>query len=694
MKKLTADSPETKSENLVALNIAALQALFPEAVSEGKIRFEVLKELLGEAVDDADEKYGMNWHGKRRARQMSLTPSTGTLLPNVTDSLEWSTTQNILIEGDNLEVLKLLQKSYSGKVKIIYIDPPYNRGKDFVYPDDFTDNIGNYLSLTGQVDYQGKKITSNTEASGRFHTGWLNMIFPRLKAAKSLMRRDGIIMISIDDQELANLRFVCDDVFGAENFVACLVWEKGRKNDAKLFSLGHEYLVIYANSLSFLNEQRVKWREEKPGAREIWEKYLELRATHGANDKAIEAKLQSWYSDLPRSHPSKKWSRYKRVDKNGPWRDRDISWPGGGGPKYEVVHPKTKLPCAIPEAGWRYSTSKEMERQIALGLVEFREDHTEPPFRKAHIKPLPEEIDEPLDEDEDQIENDETGEEEFATQVRGTYFYKQSQVTVKSLRALMGTQIFNNPKDCEEIRRLIEYTSGGDPDAIVMDFFAGSGTTGQAVWELNAKDNGGRRFILVQLPEPLDPAKKEQKLAAEFCDKLGKPRHIAELTKERLRRASKKIGTDHPNYEGDAGFRVFKLASSNIRAWEADPANLEASLLTHAEHLVQGRSEQDVLYELLLKLGLDLCVPIEMRTIAGKAVHSIGGGALIVCLADGLTMPVVEPLSAGIVAWRDELAPAVDTRVVFKDAGFADDVAKTNMASILSQHGLTDVRSL
>jgi adenine-specific DNA-methyltransferase len=233
-----------------------------------------------------------------------------------------------------------------------------------------------------------------------------------------------------------------------------------------------------------------------------------------------------------------------------------------------------------------------------------------------------------------------------------------------------------------------------DDDGIYVDFFAGSGTTGHAVMAQNAADGGDRRYILVQLPEPLDPENKDQKTAAEFCDKLGKPRTIAELTKERLRRAAKKIKEEHPDWNGDTGFRVFKLDSSNIRAWEPDRDNLEQTLLDHVEHIKDGRTEQDILYELLLKLGLDLCVPIETKTIAGKTVHSIGGGVLLACLATEITREDVEPLAQGIIAWHQELAPAGDTTCVFRDSAFADDVAKTNLAAILNQHGLTNVRSL
>jgi adenine-specific DNA-methyltransferase len=316
-----------------------------------------------------------------------------------------------------------------------------------------------------------------------------------------------VLLISIDDHELTNARKVCDEVFGESNFIACMVWEKGRKNDAKLVSVGHEYILMFAKSVAHLRETKTIWREEKPGAREIWEKYLNLRKQHREDDGAIEHGLQAWYSSLPKSHPSKKWSRYKRVDKNGPWRDRDISWPGGGGPRYDVIHPITKQPCKVPESGWRFE-EVAMARQIRLGLVEFRADHTEPPFRKAHIRPIPDEVEIDIPE-----EGDDEGDEEFATQVRGSYFYKQSQVAVKYLRGLLGAKAFNNPKDHLELAKLIDYTTGQDKEAIVVDFFAGSGSTAHAVMHLNRSDSGSRRYILVQLPECLDPSKKEQKLS-------------------------------------------------------------------------------------------------------------------------------------------------------------------------------------
>ncbi len=703
MKKIMAGDQDTQSTDPVADNVEQLKALFPEAFTEGKVSFEVLKQLLGGTVDEREEKYGLNWHGKRRSRQIALTRSTGTLRPCPEESVDWDTTQNLMIEGDNLEVLKLLQKSYAGKVKLIYIDPPYNTGKDFVYPDDFRDNIKNYLELTGQAD-GGKKISSNTETSGRFHTDWLNMMYPRLKLARGLLCNDGVILISIDDHEVENLRRLCDEVFGEENFIACMVWEKGRKNDAKFVSVGHEYLLVFAKSQAHLRDIKTLWREEKPGAREIWEQYLLLRTKHKENDRDIEVDLQSWFSSLDKKHPAKKWSRYKRVDANGPWRDRDISWPGGGGPRYDVLHPKTGLPCKVPERGWIYASLEEMQRQIKLGLVEFRDDHTEPPFRKAHIRPIPaeieaeeipdEELDEILGNSTDAEEPSEEDEEEFATQVRGSYFYKQSQVAVKYLRKLLGAKVFNNPKDHYELAKLFDYVAANDQKAVVMDFFAGSGSTAHAVMDLNQADGGNRRYILVQLPEALSSAVKEQKASATYCDKIGRPRTIAELTKERLRRVAKAIRTENPDYTGDLGFRVFRLDSSNIHAWEPDRDNIAQSIFDAAEHLKADRTEQDILFELLLKLGLDLTVPIEQKVIVGKTVHSIGAGVLLVCLAEKIKNEEVEPLAQGIVDWHKQLAPAGETQIVFRDSAFGDDVAKTNLTAILQQHGLENVRSL
>lgn len=712
IQKIEAHSPEAQSANLVADNIEKLKALFPELLTEtvvnsqttAALNMDVLKALVGDAtVTDSDEKYGLNWHGKRKARQIGLTPSTGTLRPAKDESVDWDTTQNLMIEGDNLEVLKLLQKSYGregGQIKLIYIDPPYNTGKDFVYPDSFQDNIENYQQLMGWRDPAGERISSlasrkNTEASGRFHTDWLNMIYPRLRLARSLLTQDGVILVSIDEHEITNLRSAMNEIFGEENFLSCLTWEKGRKNDAKFFSNGHEYVLVYAKSQSYLRDKKTLWREEKPGTREIWDYYLALRSKHGDDDKLVESELHTWFSDLPKNHPSKKWSRYKRVDAHGPWRDDNISWPGGDGPTYDVIHPITGKPCKVPERGWVFSSWSEMKRRIDAGIIEFRDDHTQPPLRKSHIKPISLEIETEAIEnpDADYLDNDDE-EDELATQVRGSYFYKQSQVSVKYLRNLFGKKVFNNPKDLDEIAKLIQYTTSGDQNAVILDFFAGSGTTGEAVMSLNSQDNGSRRYILVQLPEPLDTKDKNQKAAAKYCEDLGTPLNICELTKERLRKAGNSIKLANPNWSGDIGFRTFKLDTSNIRAWRPNTNNLEASLFDNLEHIEPERSNDDVLYEVLLKLGLDLCVPMEAQQIAGKTVHSIGGGALMTCLDAHIGVADAEDLALGMAKWREAQGTATETTAVFRDSAFENDVAKSNLAAILEQHGIKHVRSL
>ena len=690
--RVTLNDPEARSADPVAENVAALKALVPAAVADGRIDFDTLRQLLGDEVDDGDERYGLNWPGKRRARRLALTPSTGTLRPAREDSVDWDTTRNLMIEGDNLEVLKLLQKSYAGKVRLIYIDPPYNTGNDFVYPDDFSDSLNNYLSRTGQLESDGVRNTSNRETSGRYHSDWLTMMLARLSLARPMLTHDGVILLSIDDFEVQRARDLMDQVFGEENFIASLTWDKSRKNDAKLFSAGHEYMLVYARSLSTLKEQSTIWREGKPGTREIWTEYLALRDKHGNNDAAVENDLKVWFRELPKNSPAKKWSRYSRVDKHGPWRDRDISWPGGDGPKYELLHPRTGKPCRIPERGWIYADPEEMQRQIKLGTVVFREDESEPPFRKFHLRPVSEEV---LENSSDAEEETDTSDDDLATQVRTTYIYKQAQVSVKALRSLMGSKAFSNPKDHEELAALFSYVTAGSSDHTVMDFFAGSGSTGHAVLNQNGADGGRRRYILVQLPEMLDPGKKEQKSAAALCDKLGKPRTIAELTKERLRRAAAQVKADHPDTQSDLGFRVYKLATSNLRAWEPGE-DLAADLLAASDNIVQGRTEDDLLTELLLKQGIDLTEPMLTETIAGAPVHAMGGGVLVVCIAP-ITAANAEALADGIADWILRLNPVAATTVFFKDAGFENDVAKANVAAILEQRledQLLKVRSL
>ena len=659
MKTLTAADPEAKSPDVVAENLERLKALFPEVVTEGSngaaVNVDVLKALVGDkTVTDADEKYGLNWHGKRRARQLALTPSTGTLRPCPEDSVDWDTTQNLMIEGDNLEVLKLLQKSYAGKVKLIYIDPPYNTGKDFVYPDNFKDSIKNYLELTGQVE-GGQTISSNTEASGRFHTDWLNMMYPRLRLASTLMSASGAIIISCDDNELSRLLMLMDELFGPENFVGQIIWQRSKKGDAKLIATVHEYLVCYVKDKAAVLEQGF-WRRPKDGAEQVLARYDELRQTLKNDHASIRAAMQAWFKDLPEGDPRKSHKHYNWSDDRGLYFADNFAGPDDGResrPRHDIPHPVTGKPCKKPSTGWRWDQEKtDWALAQVPPRIHFGPDDTTIPTRKSYLF-------------------------EIDSEPFSSVFYRDGRSATLEVEALVGKGWFQFPKNTDVLAELIALTT--KPGDTVLDFFAGSGSTGHAVMKVNAAHGSQRRYALVQLPEP-----------------TGKDEYpnIAELTKERLRRAAMKIKRDNPLFAGDLGFRVFKLDSSNIRAWEPERDNLDQTLLDHAEHLKEGRSEQDILNELLLKLGLDLCVPIETKTIAGKAAHSIGGGVLLACLAPQITRVEVEPLAQGIVAWHQALAPASDTSCVFRDSAFADDVVKTNLAAILNQHGLTNVRSL
>jgi adenine-specific DNA-methyltransferase len=564
-----------------------------------------------------------------------------------------------MIEGDNLEVLKLMQKSYSGKVKLIYIDPPYNTGKDFVYPDDFRDNIKNYLELTGQTDGEGRKISSNTEASGRFHTDWLNMMYPRLKLARNLMHEDGVFFCSIDDGEAPRLRIVLDEVFGEENFLAQFSWRTDGNfdNQAKIKNC-HEYVVMYAKSLDSFPHPPVVDPSVSEDSKLFRPEIRNTIVKNGPKNPVSQI-------ILPVGFPADFVSG--RIAK------RDKAWPIYSD---DAVVEESRLTKAVAvESGW---SSKEL-------ILE---------FIKGGCKPI----------------SDAKGQETSfviaksgAVEVVKRRSDYQSHV-ISVLNGFGGSQkataqlvemgaFFNGyPKPIELLRYIVQMAA--DRESLVLDFFAGSGTVGNALLAQNAADGGKRRYILVQLPEPLLIEDEAQQAAVKYCDKIGKPRTIAELTKERLRRAGKKIHKENPMFAGDLGFRVFKLASSNIRAWEPNRDDLPTTLQESIEHLKTDRTEQDILFELLLKLGLDLTIPIEQKSIAGKAVHNIGAGTLLVCLAEKIASAEVEQLALGIAAWHKELAPAGETTVVFRDSAFADDVAKTNLTAILQQHGLENVRSL
>lgn len=587
MRDLNGERIETKTMDVREVLVRRIQELIPAAFTEGRLDVVALKQILGEDVVAGPARYRLTWAGKEDALALLQRPAWGTLVPVPEESIDWNTTQNIFIEGENLEVLKLLLKPYYGRVKLIYIDPPYNTGKDFIYRDDYQQPLETYLRLTGQKDVNGL-LTSNPETSGRYHSDWLSMMYPRLWIARELLRDDGIMLVSIDDHEAHNLRILMNEIFGEENFIAQLVWEKGRKNDARLFSVGHEYVMVYARSKATLLDKGTVWREPKPGAQEVWAKYLELRRTYGSDDSRIEEALQEWYRSLPEGHPAKKLSRYKHVDKWGPWRDRDISWPGGDGPRYEVIHPVTGQPCKIPDRGWGFATPEAMQRQIALGLVVFREDHTEPPIRKAHLRPIPEEL---LDNGTSAFDEDDDENEHVGMQVMGSYIYKQSQVAVKYLRGLMGAKVFDNPKDHEVLARIFRYVTPEDEPVIVLDFFAGSGSSAEAVLRLNEQLGTSKyRFIAVQIPEPTS-----EKSAA----KREGYNTITEIAKERLRRVAEQIRKDNPDL--DVGFRWYRLEPSQFKEWHEPNDGEIAQLQLFIDGLRDGWHLDAVIAEVATK---------------------------------------------------------------------------------------------
>ncbi|GGH03640.1 site-specific DNA-methyltransferase [Silvibacterium dinghuense] len=689
MEPIAVHDPLSQSADLTAENIEHLRELFPQAVTEDagpngvvsrRIDFDVLRELLGGELATDDEKYGLNWHGKRAARRLALTPSTGTLRPAPEESVDWDTTQNLMIEGDNLEVLKLLQKSYAGKIKMIYIDPPYNTGKDFVYKDDFRDSIGNYQRITGQRDSSGIAISSERESSGRLHTDWLNMMYCRLMLARNLLVDHGVIFISIDEGEVANLLELCNEVFGEENDLGTLVWKGSTDNNPTQIAIEHEYILCFARSA----EAQAPWKDETDESKRILlDAFEKMRSnapllTHEELQQQIREYIKANRATLASI------THYDRVDAEGLYTgSRKVHNPKPGGYKYDVWHPVTGKVCTPPVNGYRFPETR-MKELLKAGRVIFGED-------------------------EDQI----IQLKQYLSEYEGklsSVINLDSRTGANELNKLFGVQkIFSNPKPEALLFRLFGFVTTDDD--IALDFFAGSGSSAQAIRRLNHLDGGSRRFILVQIPEVLDPKKSEHKPGAKFLESLGKPLHITELTKERLRRSSELVVSEGPKRVHDLGFRVFKLDTTSIRPWDPTLPVNEQRLLGEVDNILPERTEHDLLYELLLKRGIyyALTAPIVERTFAGRQVFAVSTGDLIACLAPRIETADVEPLAHGIVAWHKELAPppASDLTaplekpakvqpplVVFRDTAFVDDVAKSNLTEILKQHGLTDVRSL
>ncbi|MFN8467261.1 MAG: site-specific DNA-methyltransferase [Caldilineaceae bacterium] len=636
---------DLRSEDIAAAKREELLRLFPEVRAEGgKIDVERLLRTLGEAVDTGRERYGLNWPGKADCFKTIQAPSNGTLLPCPEESVNFDSSENLIIEGDNLEVLKVLQKSYLGKVKMIYIDPPYNTGNDFIYPDNYTESLQTYLEYTGQVDAEGRKFGTNTDTDGRFHSKWLNMMYTRLYLARNLLRDDGVIFISIDDHEIDNLKKLCNEVFGEENFKGTIVRATGQTTGQDSGGLGSsfDYVLVFFkqpdvefSGLPLDDSDLERYQEEDDkGKYALWQ----LRKT-GSNDRR---------EDRPNM-----FFAIKNPDGN------DV-WPLG--------------PTGY-ESCWRFDP-KGYKRLVADGYIVWKKrkkgDAEEWwPYVKTYLEGRTKRPS-PLWDD-----------------LEGS---KKASI---DLRSILGESVFSNPKPIGLIKRLIQILPSSETNCVVLDFFAGSGTTAQALLELNRLDGGNRRFVLVQLPEILDPSNKEQKPGADFCDSIGKPRTVAEITKERVRRVIAKFNTEDAgklDLDGaskqDRGFRVFKLAESNFHSWNADlPRDgtaLAQQLDLHADHVRDERTAQDILYELLLKSGFPLTTPVETVSLEGKTVYSVADGAFILCLERELTLELIRAMANK----RPE-------RVVCLDEGFAgNDQLKANAVQIFKTKGVTSFKTV
>lgn len=620
-----------KSLDILNENIKSLCQLFPEVECDGKIDFDMLRQILGEYVDDDKERYNFKWNGKGRALRFSQTPSTGTLRPCREESKNWDDTQNLYIEGDNLEVLKILQKSYHGKIKMIYIDPPYNTGKDFVYPDNYHDSIENYKAITGQTDEEGNKISTNTEASGRFHTDWLNMMYPRLRLARNLLTNDGVIFISIDDNEVDNLKKICNEVFGEDNFKGQVTRSTGTPTGQGTDSLVTEadFILIYSKSNDFI------------------------------------------FYGIPFDEEDEKI--YNQKDDKGMYLTRPLRKTGGEDKRedrpsmfYPILSPDGTIVYPLAPAGYesRWRCGEDRYNELCQNrLIEWKQDNgTWKAYQKFYLEGRTK-----------QVSN-------LWTKLSGN---KKATIDIKSL---LSNSVFDFPKPVDLLKQVITISS--DKNSIILDFFSGSATTAHAVMQLNAEDGGNRRFICVQLPEPTQEDSEAFKAGY---------KNICEIGKERIRRAGEKIkeeiesdnvqlkiGEDAKSVP-DIGFKVFKLDSSNLKKWNPDFANLEVTLDDMINNYVPDRTEEDIVYEFMLKMGLDLSYPIDVADIDGRKVYSIGFGALMMCLDDNITVSVAESM----VKMYKEQAPET-WKVVFRDNGFVDDCTKTNVKLTLIQAGLEE----
>lgn len=623
MEKLKMHTPDLTQDH-----IARIRELFPNCVTEardesGKLKlavdFDQLKQELSDSiVEGPQERYHLNWPGKREALLTANAPIAKTLRPVREESVDFDTTKNLFIEGDNLEALKLLQETYLGKVKMIYIDPPYNTGKDFVYSDDFSESSNEFLKRSNQADEAGNRLVANTEANGRFHSDWLTMMYPRLKLARNLLRNDGVIFISIDDGEVHNLRKSCDEIFGADNFLANIVWQKkySPQNDAKYFSDSHEHLLLYA--------------------REIQDFTIGL---------------------LPRTDEAN--ARYKNPDNDprGPWKSSDLTRQEyRPNDDYQIVNPANGKSFSPPSGNSWGRPKSTVEEMIKDNRIWFGPTGQSIPSIKRFLSEVKQGITPQTIWMRDEVGDTQEG----------------KKIIIELFK---NASIFETPKPPRLIIRQFVTSNFGRED-VVLDFFAGSATTAHAVMQLNAEDGGNRKFIMVQLPEKCDEKSEAYKAGYKT---------IAEISKERIRRAGKKIKEENPLFNGDIGFRVLKIDTSNMAKVYYTPDGVkQEDLLAAVDNIRPDRLPEDLLFQVLLDWGVDLTLPIAKKIVQGKTVFFVDGNALIACFDAGITEELVK-----------ELAADKPLRVVFRDNGFASDSVKINAEQIFKQMSPgTDMKSL
>lgn len=592
-----------ESQNIKADQLEKLRALFPSLFVEDQLDWEKLKATFSDSINFSNERYLLNWAGKTDAYKVLQTQTTATLNPCPEESINFDTTENIFIEGENLEVLKILQKSYYGKIKVICIDPPYNTGSDsFVYPDKFGEKKEDYLKRVGDKDEDGFLMKEglfrkNSKDSGHFHSNWLSMMYPRLFLARTLLQEDGIIFVHIDDNEVHNLRLLMNEVFGEENFIAQVIIETATDNNPSLISNEHEYLLTYAKNKSVHSN----WKKESTKGLLIQKKYEELKKAY-KEPGTIQVKLREWLKQNKKEFEGV--MHYDNVDSNGIYHDADIANPKFGGYFYDVLHPITGRACKIPEKGFRYPEDT-MLRLIKEGNIIFGEDET------TLIKP------------KKRLED--------AKEVFRSVIYNDGRAASKRLSDLLGRDIFKFPKDELLEKLFLDFTTSSED--IILDFFGGSGTTAHAVIEKNIEDNGNRKFIIVQLPESCE--KESEAYKAGF-------KTIAEISKERIRRVIQKIESQRTE-QGDLfespldnkklGFKVFKLAPSNFKIWRSDELSkneLVLQLEAFANPIRSISKEEDILYELLLKSGSILTDKITKE----ETHYEINNGELIIILKE------------------------------------------------------------